>query len=327
MQINDLRSRSALISKTHWNSDSSRKKYLLPRLIACLLLYPLPGALAQSDSISIQFLATFSYPGSVYTRAHGINDRGEIVGTVVGGGVTGGSGGFIRYADGTFSPVLIEPNDTASDTEADGVNNGRLLVGTYYVDGSDFHSHGYFYQHGSFTEFNIPSATDTVIYGVNNAGDFVGLFSLDNSITVQGFANIGGNLVTFGIPGSIITEPAGINDRGEIAGFYYDTFTAHGFFRDAAGNLTYPIDPPGSVYTFILGINGHGGMVGFDHSEHGGMRGFFFKMPNTFVPIDYPGAIQTVATGINRFGVICGWYDDGLAVRGFVAQISRDFAK
>jgi hypothetical protein len=48
----------------------------------------------------------------------------------------------------------------------------------------------------------------------------------------------------------------GINNLDEIVGLYADSaLIKHGFFRNAAGTLTVPIDFPGSATSQLNGIN------------------------------------------------------------------------
>jgi hypothetical protein len=163
----------------------------------------------------------------------------------------------------------------------------------------------------------------TGIFGINDAGDFDGSFG-NATQPDQGFVNIGGNLTTFAVPGSYDSFPAGINSSDQIAGYYDDqNMVIHGFFRDANGNITAPIDPPGATSTLLLGINDSGIMVGRTVDANG-VHGLIFKAPHNFVTYDYPGAAETSFNGINRRNMITGRYTDAAGLRhGFIAQESN----
>src|SRR5213596_3059115 len=137
-----------------------KTKSLFISILAVLFAFPLPGAFAQeaSDSISIQVITTFDYPGDVtQTVPSGINDRGDITGYYVdSNGVTRG---FVRFANGTFSAPIIEPNDTVGFTEGRGINNSRTVCGDYAT--SDGNLHGFFLSGGTFTEYDVPGAVFT----------------------------------------------------------------------------------------------------------------------------------------------------------------------
>ena len=51
----------------------------------------------------------------------GINDLGDVTGYFK--DASGAIRSFIRYADGTFSEPIVEPNDTGNITVATDINN------------------------------------------------------------------------------------------------------------------------------------------------------------------------------------------------------------
>ena len=154
-----------------------KTKSLFISILAVLFAFPLPGAFAQeaSDSISIQVITTFDYPDGDVTQTipEGINDRGDITGIIIDS--SGVYRGFVRFADGIFSPPFVEPNDTTGHTEGRGITDQRLICGWYI--GSDGFTHGYFLDRGVFTEFDVSGADDTIVDGLNDAGDFVGNYT------------------------------------------------------------------------------------------------------------------------------------------------------
>src|SRR5438034_7802146 len=176
-----------------------KTKNLFISILAVLFAFPLPGAFAQeaSDSISIQVITTFDYPGDVtQTVPSGINDRGDIIGFYTDSeGVTRG---FVRFPDGTFSAPIVEPNDTVGFTEGRGITDQRLICGWYI--GSDEFAHGYFLNRGVFTEFDVDGANETLVDGVNDAGDFVGNYTSE-TVFAAAFSNIDGMTNTIVIPG------------------------------------------------------------------------------------------------------------------------------
>ena len=73
-------------------------------------------------------------PGADATRAAGINDKGEVVGTYTVGAATFG---FTWTAGGGFRTVS-DPHGARS-TVVSGVNNAGDLVGSYHVTGGGIH--------------------------------------------------------------------------------------------------------------------------------------------------------------------------------------------
>lgn len=272
---------------------------------------------AQSPSITIEVLTTFDYPGEGNsTQPSKINDHGDIVGQFV--DPSGVARGFVRYRDGSFSAPIVEPNDAANFTQARGINNEGTIAGFYF--GSDDKFHGYFLSGDTFTEFDVPGAGNTLVFGINNRGDFVG--NTDVDATDHGYLSVDGVLTLFNIPGALETDVSSINDAQNSAGFYFDSAVVpHGFIRQRDGTLIFPIDPPGATQTLLFGNNDRGAKVGRYADSSGITHGLFFVGQNNFVTYDFPGATLTSLNGINQAGIICGRYQgaDGIG-HGIVAR-------
>jgi len=184
----------------------------------------------------------------------------------------------------------------------------------------------------SFSSLNVPGATDTEAYAINNAGQIVGPFiysfgpfiysfgpfiysyspssNLDvafvKGTTDHGFVKTGGSFAGISVPGAISTETFGINNAGQIVGTCTDGLRNHGFV-DTAGIFA-PVDVPGATDTILAGINNAGQIVGTCTDGlhlHG-----FVDIAGAFTPIDVPGATDTAVWGINDHGKIVGTYLD-----------------
>jgi len=277
------------------------------------------GTLSQAQ-ITITVLETSDYPGGTGTTStvpYGINDRGDVVGAFTDENFA--TFGFVRFANGAFSPLIVEPNDTGNFTEARGINHSRTICGDYI--GSDGAVHGYFRVGGTFTEYDVPGALVTSVFGINDAGDFVGDFIAGGHIGGRPFLSVGGSVTVIGIPFNDDGAAFEINNANAVVGDYSASFS-HGFYQDSTGELQLSIDPTGSNETILLGINDHNWIVGTyfdDVREHG----LLFIPPETFVTFDY-GA-RTSLQGINRRGQICGsYFHNGLRrTRGFIAVATR----
>jgi hypothetical protein len=172
-----------------------------------------------------------------------------------------------------------------------------------------------------FTQFDLTGALDTIPLGINNLGDIVGTAIFSDG-TQPGFLSVHQFVTTFSIPNATATFAYQVNDSGKIVGYYNDSNgISHGYLRDAAGALTYPIDVPGATETLLLGNNASDWGVGRYTDTSGVTHGFFYVTPDSILTYDYPGATYTTLNGINKDGLICGYYLDaaGLA-HGFVAR-------
>jgi hypothetical protein len=288
------------------------KTTTLISLLATSVAFSILASLAQAQ-ITITIVETFNYPGATDTEStipRAINDRGDIVGTFTNAALN--EFAFVRYADGSFSPLITEPNDTTNLTTGDGINNLGTICGNYM--GSDQQIHGFFKNGETFTEYNYPGASSTAVFGINDAGDFVGSYG-----SYFAFASIGGTARPI-LP-QFFGLARAINNANAIVGDYQLSLL-HGFYRGSTGPLRYPVDAPGATTTVLSGINDKNWMVG-TFVDDTGYHGLLFIAPQTFVTFDYGG--NTFLQGINRAGLICGNYNDHRLnqTRGFTAIVTR----
>lgn len=175
---------------------------------------------------------------------------------------------------------------------------------------------------GTFTPFDVTGSVSTFLLGLNDAGDFVGSF--DSGGIRQGFSDIGGVVNAFRVNGAITTDANDINAAREIVGEYFDpppATTFHGYFVDASGNVTFPINFPSSISTTLIALNDSPVAVGRYVDAGGVEHGLLFKLPHTFLSFDFPGATGTSLNGINNAGMIAGRYTDAAGIRhGFIAR-------
>lgn len=162
------------------------------------------SAVAQ---VNISVVATFDYPGvGNSTTPFGINQGGDIAGDFLDS--NGVNSGFIRFRDGSFSPPIVDPNDTGNFTRGLGINSAQTVVGDFFNTG-DNSFHGFFFSGGGFTQFDFTANVSTNVIGINDAGDFVGLFGSITQLN-QSFVNLGGVSTVINIPGAVSSEADGI---------------------------------------------------------------------------------------------------------------------
>ena len=117
----------------------------------------------------------------------------------------------------------------------------------------------------TYSTFDVPDATNTYAYGINNAGQIVGYYT-DSGGKSHGFLlDVDGSYTTLDVPGATATYPVGINDAGQIVGghtvFHGTVYMDYGFLLDVDRNYT-KFRVPGSTDTFAYGINASGQIVG-----------------------------------------------------------------
>src|SRR6201987_6483854 len=165
-----------------------KSKQIFISILTVLFVFPLMGTFAQQapNSVSIQVITAFDYPGTGNsTEPQKISEKGDIVGIYLDS--LGVSRGFVRFSNGSFSAPIVDPNDTVGFTEARGINNPGTVVGDYAT--ADGNNHGFFLSGGTFTEYDIPSALSTDVFGINDFANFAGGFS-DDDVIFQAFVNV-----------------------------------------------------------------------------------------------------------------------------------------
>jgi hypothetical protein len=125
----------------------------------------------------------FYAPGSDPTKggayANGINDRGQVVGTV-----TDSNGIVHGFLKGGDDFTIIDEPDAAGYTSPYGINDREEIVGAY-ADSSGV-MHGFVESRGNFTSIDVLGSTVTVIYGINSRSDLAGTW-LDMAGAIHGF--------------------------------------------------------------------------------------------------------------------------------------------
>jgi probable HAF family extracellular repeat protein len=111
--------------------------------------------------------ATFtdlSAPGSSSTRARAITDAGEVAGWTIIGGVTHA----FLWNSGVFT--LIDDPNAVGATYFEDLNNHGIASGAWLDGLGDTHAFEYNTHSGMFTEINVPGATNTEAFGLDDLG-------------------------------------------------------------------------------------------------------------------------------------------------------------
>jgi probable HAF family extracellular repeat protein len=165
------------------------------------------------------------FPGANLTEAAGINDDGQVVGDYRDS--TGRFHGFFWDA-GLFLTFDV-PFPDATSTGANGINNVGQIVGSYSDNNvsetfPNGRVHGFLYDNGVFSSFDVPGARGTLLVDINDRGQIVGIYS-DNDDIPHSFLLENGHLTSIEVPFPhvVFTDVSGINNRGQIVGRYLTT--------------------------------------------------------------------------------------------------------
>jgi len=212
----------------------------------------------------------------------------------------------------TYTVLGVQGAD-ANTTTPNGINDSRVVVGTYSTTQACVQvlcatPYGFIWKNGTFTSISFPGSNGTVATGINNSGQIVGNYST-SALTPQksnGFLYTGGTFTTLDVSGAVLTQPKGINNSGQVVGYFQapsNQSPADHAFRYSGGTFT-TFDYPGATYTRFQSINDSGTITGV--AGIGGTDACFVYSAGVFTTIDtsaYPGYFCKSAA-INNSGLI-----------------------
>jgi len=174
----------------------------------------------------------------------------------------------------------------------------------------------------TFTTIDVPGASLTYAYDINNVGQIVGFYDDDSGD--HGFLrDPTGRVTTIDGPEAIFTAATGINDAGQAVGLFHGAdLVIHAFLRDTAGVLT-TLNIPGvaggigSPAVGRVGINDLGQIVGTVASQQGLLQPFLYTAGVVTI-VDVGPVDGASAYGINTVGHIVGSLTRVPGEQGFV---------
>lgn len=220
-------------------------------------------------------------------------------------------GGAVFSMGASFTIQTVQdPNDLAF-TELLGINNSGTVAGFFgAVTAKGFT----LTLPSSFSNENFPGSAQTIVTGINQNGDTVGIY-VDNAGNSHGFTDIGGTFTTVDDPSStVFNQGLGINNSDATVGYYASTqlgTTGQTAYSQMGGaftniNLLLPVNDGSQA----AGINNAGNIVGF-YMEGADSIGFL-DVGGTISTIDPFASVFTQALGINNSGEIVGFYLDAM---------------
>ncbi len=160
----------------------------------------------------------FDVTGALDTIPLGINNAGDVVGTVIFG--VGTQLAFVNWNSQGRVVTFEVPGATA--TFAYQVNTFHQIIG-YYVDANGV-THGYTRDSAGNLTFpiDVAGSTGTILFGNNDLNWGVGRYTDASGGTHGLFFITPDDILTFDYPGSTFTSLNGINKQGFICGSYLD---------------------------------------------------------------------------------------------------------
>jgi hypothetical protein len=279
------------------------------------------AAQQQQPNTLIEVLSTWVYPRGAtnYITAQGVSNDGNVAGYF--GAPHHLENGYIVNSLGKFTATFtVSPS---ARTLVQEINSSGLVTG-YFIDGDEIH--GFFYQDGVVTPYDVPGANLTIIYGLNDAGDFTGRYSRDGGMTSTAFASLGSTITDLSVPGSNFSWFWAINNLSQMVGYYSQSGISgtQGFFRKANGTYVTGLTFPGADTTQLFGLNDRGTIVGVWYDPTTSLpHGLILQSLNEYTQIDISGAISTVLSGINNNNIVTGYYTmPDQQTFGFLARLT-----
>ena len=251
-------------------------------------------------------------PGAPQTLHLRNNNRGQIAGTYV-----DDSDGTPRIRGFLMERGRVTRIDVAGAmaTLPVGINDRGQVVGGWIrpdatvdpVTGELLPVHGFLWEGGRFTKFDIPCAITTAPYEINNRGQIVGNYG-DAAGAEHGFVLRRGVVTTIDHPGATAspaltgTRVVGIDDRGRLVGSYGDDAGTIRAWKWENGRFT-TIHPPRALLSEASEINNRGQIVGRYVDESPKLRSFMLDR-GRLKRIDVPDRCDTAAFGLNDRGQI-----------------------
>lgn len=214
---------------------------------------------------------------------------------------------LVSGASYTYAALQVQGSD-ANSTSPNGINDSRIVVGTYSITQQCVHTfcatpYGFIWNNGTFTKLSFPGSNATVATGINNGGQIVGNYTTV-ALTPQksnGFIYNGSTFTTLNVSGAVLTQPKGINNSGQVVGYFESpAASAHGFLYSGGTFTTF--DYPGATYTNFQSINDSGTITGVAGISGAGVC--FVYSAGVFTPINtsaYPNYFCNSAA-INNSG-------------------------
>lgn len=258
-------------------------------------------------------------PGMV---AQGLNDLGEVVGRFRTNGLPANqTRGFIRRGDGTFEPFDYPGVASTSISE---INNHGHLVGETRSDLTAFGLiRGFVHTNGVSAEIHFPGATLTRAYGINDAGDIVGQYQMEDAVSRPFLLRNGvySQIVPVAAPGGLASAIAfSVSDSGLVLGTYRDLANvSKTWVMRADGTFEYPVLP--GTGRVINNAGQIGGSFVDTNNANAATPYVATPIPPLPEPIAFtfesvmatlPGATETLLSDIDNGGRIVGRFKDAL---------------
>lgn len=267
----------------------------------------------QAHAGSLTVIPSYSDPLGGSTSVLGLNNNGEMTGSITD---SAGTHGFVRDAAGNYT--LFDVGSTGF-TQGRSLNDAGVAVGYTEGAGGDVHGRSEFVRSADGTTVTTLANGSTplvgIAQGINNSGAIVGDYYTGVGSQMDGYELSGSTFTDIAFAGDRV-RARGINDSGEIVGWVTGADGEDGFILNGANPPSFFSDPNAVNGTFFEDINSSGLISGEYDDASGHSHGFIFNSnTDVFTDLNVPGATDVSAFGINDAGqvVLNTFNSDGVA--------------
>jgi probable HAF family extracellular repeat protein len=261
------------------------------------LLLPAAAA-AQYSAVDLGTL------GGVFSVAHDINKRGQIVGRA---SLNTGAQHAFLWEDGVMRDLGTLPGGSFS--EAYGINDRGQVIGWSTIDEAtctlfDGCWHAFLWEDGTMTDLGgVDDRFQSYAYAINKRGDIAGIGNIADYpfdswhaiLWIDGAANDLGS-----VAGASNTYARGVNAHADVAGSWDDAGGSHAALWTEGSLFALPA-LPGATFTEAYKINDRGVLVGVS-----GSRAVQWVDGAIQDLGALPGAVSSVARNVNNRGEVVG---------------------
>jgi len=257
------------------------------------------NAESKAQSAIIAKGVTFDMPGATSTYITCTNDSNDFGGYYLVGTVAHGF-----YYDAQAVDTILVDYPGASNTWVYGINNAKVVVGSYNTTGTNTDNEGFKYTKATntwedLTTSWIPSMDITIARDINDAGCVVGDYK--QSTTHVCFSICGGTNGPFHynyLPSYVYH----LSNSGRAAGFWIDGSNNNGFIREPGGTFT-ALNYPGATRTRLTAVNDSNMIVGTFNLT----RSFVYNQ-GVFKELVKSGSTDFQVQDVNNYGFVVGYY-------------------
>lgn len=198
-------------------------------------------------------------------------------------------------------------------TNAQGINAGGEIVGSYNDSGTPSRTHGFLLSGGQFQTIDFPGARGTIARGIGPGGDIVGSYQKQNEtggVPAHGFLlNNRGEYFKVDYPNRLNTIAQRILADGTILGCYHDNDTM-GSMHGMSFSRRFGFEAIPEEMSMHNGATPDGRLIIGLFTDMDGRGKAYLVNRGRFEPFEVPGATVTAGWDINQAGVAVGVYRD-----------------